>query len=196
MPALPSNPGNSAKQPVKHWQATPATLVGNITGNPAIATAFSPTIHAMTICEVIVLTITPPIHGESLPVFLHDHVPFTHSLIMSGIMHSLTRHAHARARSIIIPATRDDAPHRIGNAREARNLFVGTGSMAVAPCPTQPDSQPKSISVALPTATQTLFWPLPCYPCLLPLVPLCSYRYSYWTSSMPSFFAVSREEES
>jgi len=167
-----------------------------------VETPFPATIHAMTICEVIVLTITPPIHGESLPVFLHDHVPFTHSLIMSGIMHSLTRHAHARARSIIIPATRDDAPHRIGNAREARNLFVGTGSMAVAPCPTQPDSQPKSISVALPTATQTLFWPFPCSLCSCASAPLCSSAtcavslYSYCSNSMPSFFAVCREEES
>jgi hypothetical protein len=31
-----SNPGNPAKQPLKHWQATPATMAGNITGNPAI----------------------------------------------------------------------------------------------------------------------------------------------------------------
>jgi len=69
MPALPSNPGNSAKQPVKHWQATPATLVGNITGNPAIATTNPATIDAVTICEVIVLTNPAPIHGLILPRF-------------------------------------------------------------------------------------------------------------------------------
>jgi hypothetical protein len=32
---LLGNLGNHAKQPLKHWQATPATMVGNITSNPA-----------------------------------------------------------------------------------------------------------------------------------------------------------------
>jgi len=67
-----------------------------------------------------------------------------------------TPHASGRRDTMHI----DTAQHT-AHAREARNLFSYRSWTAVAPSPTQPDSQPKSISVALPTATQTRFMPFP-----------------------------------
>lgn len=82
----------------------------------------------------------------------------------------------------------------------------------------QPRLQLKTISVALPTATQTpkpmflvqprspsytarqnAFWPLGNLAPLRPSVATATCAvslYSYWSSSMPSFFAVRREEVS
>ena len=66
---LLSNPGNYAKQPVKHWQATPATMAGNVTGNPAIATLFPAIVDASTLSELIILSNSAPNHNESRPAF-------------------------------------------------------------------------------------------------------------------------------
>jgi hypothetical protein len=134
---LLGNPGNPAKQPRQHWSATlPATL--------PIATAFPVTIDAVTLCEVINLTNPVPIHGPILPAGL------THSLTHRS-RHTITTHHASREGWHYIY----DAPHRIGNAREARNLFVGRRATAVGGHPTQPRLQLKTISVALQTATQT-----------------------------------------
>jgi hypothetical protein len=137
-----------SQDPIRAIRATRSRSL-NATASPAI-------VDAMTLSEVINLTNPAPIHGESSPAFRPDSC-LTHSLIMSGIMHSLatlaTRHA--------LISTSDTGRHT-AHAREARNLFCGHKATAVAPYPTQPDSQPKSISVALPTATETPFLHFPC----------------------------------
>jgi len=73
---LPSNPGNHAKQPKKHWQATLPGTLPTETGPPL-------TIDAITLSEVIVLTISATIHGQSSrhscmisPHILADPIPW------------------------------------------------------------------------------------------------------------------------
>jgi hypothetical protein len=70
---------------------TPSPPFSPLVTDPVIEIPVPAIIDAITLSEVIVLSNSTPIPGESRPAFLHDHVPFTHSLIMSGIMHSLTR---------------------------------------------------------------------------------------------------------
>jgi hypothetical protein len=67
---ISKNHANSCTQFARPLPAILATRSRSLvaTPNPAI-------IDAVTICEVINLTITPPIPGESRPAFLHDHVP-------------------------------------------------------------------------------------------------------------------------
>jgi hypothetical protein len=150
----------------------------------------------MTLSEVIILIITATNHGPILPAFHHHHA--SHSRRSDPVTLYTTHHARHAPRSIIIPAT-GSREHR---GQGARNLFVGRRAMAVVGHPTQPDSQPKSISVALQTARQNPFWCLSCDPASCPpllrpsVAPLLVSLYSYWTSSMPSFFAVCREEVS
>ena len=81
---------------------------------------------------------------------------------MPGIMHSLATRTHA-----LYYNTSDTGRHT-AHAREVRNLFVGRRATAVAPYPTQPILQVKTISVALPTARQNPFWCLSRDPAFLP----------------------------
>jgi hypothetical protein len=90
---------------------------------------------------------------------------------------------HASGRGDAISTSVTERQHRGG--REVRNLFVGRRSMAVVGIGMQPRLQAKSISVALPTATQTpkpMFLvqprspsyqatqtPFPLFPCCTPL---------------------------
>lgn len=121
---LPSNPSNHAKQPLKHWQATPSNpeqhcspirktpfppfsplsqLPVNATPNPAI-------IHAVCLSDVINLTNPIPNHNESRPAFHHhlashcrrsDPIPSHYNNTIATLA---TRHA------LYTTST----PHRIG----------------------------------------------------------------------------------
>ena len=113
------------------------TVPVNATLNPA-------TIDAVCLSELIILSNSTPIPCPSFPVGL------THSPIRSRLTHSLAPRS-PRATLLYLPATRSVS---IGG-QGARNLFVGRSWTAYGATPTQPDSQPKSISVALPTATES-----------------------------------------
>jgi hypothetical protein len=138
------------------FRKTPFAPFAPLSPLPVNATTPPATIDAVCLSELIILIITAT---ESRPV----PPGWTHSLTHSPIpSHSLTSHTLAwMGDAISTSVTAHGAPHRIGNAREVRNLFAGRMATAVVGHPTQPDSQPKSISVALPTATQTRFMPFP-----------------------------------
>lgn len=79
-----------------------------------------------TLCDLMKLPISSSPHrftAQSSPAFRPDHVPFTHSLIMSGIMHSLTRPRSPRATLYILPATRHGTRHTLG--RQGISYLVG-----------------------------------------------------------------------
>ena len=132
------------------------TVPVNATLNPA-------TIDAVCLSELIILSNSTPIPCPSFPVGL------THSPIRSRLTHSLAPRS-PRATLLYLPATRSVS---IGG-QGARNLFVGRSWTAYGATPTQPDSQPKSISVALPTATQTPDTCFLCSLCPCPLLRLCA----------------------
>ncbi len=123
----------------------------------------SPHYPRSTLSELIILSNSTPIPCPSFPVGL------THSPIRSRLTHSLAPRS-PRATLLYLPATRSVS---IGG-QGARNLFVGRSWTAYGATPTQPDSQPKSISVALPTATQTPDTCFLCSLCPCPLLRLCA----------------------
>jgi hypothetical protein len=112
---------NVTWQPEQPCKATTATMAGNITSNPAIATPNPATIDAVTLCEVINLTNPIPIHGESLPAFRPDSC-HTSSPIRSnaGTLYTTPR---ARTRTLLyLPATGSVS---IGAGGQGISLWAG-----------------------------------------------------------------------
>lgn len=131
------------------FRKTPSPPFSPPSQPPVNATAFSPIIDAVCLSEVTNLTNPAPIPGESRPAFRPDSCP-VHSLahhVQSSCIHSLATLA------ALYYNTSDTGRHTAH--RDVRNLFAGHRATAYGATPTQPRLQAKSISVALPTATQT-----------------------------------------
>ena len=94
----------------------------------------------------------------------HHPAPNRGPILPAGLTHSLTdprtlyTTPHASGRGDTISTSYRGA---VSIGVGTRNLLSGRRATAVGGHPTQPDSQPKSISVALQTATQTRFMPFP-----------------------------------
>ena len=128
---------------------TPFPAILSTLSASLIAIHFSPTIDAVTLSEVINRNNSALIYSEPLPRFPSSS-RLTHSPIRS--CHTITT-TPPRSRThalYILPATRHGTAHR-----EVRNLLSYRRATAVGGHPTQPRLQVKTISVALPTATQT-----------------------------------------
>ena len=141
--------------------------------DPVNATPIHPIVDAVCLSEVTNRNNSAPIHGPILPDSLPD--------LITSLYNPTPIPSHYN-NTIATLATRSyttSAPHGMG----VRNLFVGRRATAVAPYPTQPRLQAKSISVALPTARQTRFMPFLLYCALRPpnvvCFPIMSYGRSY-----------------
>jgi hypothetical protein len=150
------------EQPAQHCMSNPGNYGGQCYRQPCqLRQPLPPLSTLLRYVKLLIATTPHRFPSRSSPAFLRDHVPFTHSLIMSS-HHAFTHSPHARhaPRSYIYQHTAH---------REVRNLFCGTGATAAGGRGIQPRLQAKSISVALPTATESS---IPALAVLsLPLVP-------------------------
>lgn len=160
-----------------------ATLSASLNATPIPAI-----VDAITLSELIILTITPPIHGESLPAFNH-HLASHCRRSDPKPGHYIQRHTLAGGATLYIPA------HRIGT-KESLCWQEGDGGGTL---PHTAEIAGQNHKRSTPNSDTNSFSPVSSTAPLRPSVATATCAvslYSYWTSSMPSFFAVSREEVS